>query len=347
MAFLREHHHRNPHRPWFLCASFIRPHPPFTAPPRHFERYWPDGVTEPAVTDTGDHIFSQQVAEFYKADELSDEQILRARAAYFACVSYLDEFIGDLLAGLEREGFLDDTIVVYTSDHGEMMGEHNLWGKRTWHEESAHVPWIIQLPEHRSGEIDRATITTPVSLEDLFPTLCGLAGASAPDDLDGVDLSNTIYTGDEPVRGPVFYDFLIPLFGEERVYRAIVDEQYKYVGFRDEPDLLFDLNEDPFEQHDLISDPSIDSSEVVEDFRRLLDETMDFEAAAEERMKAADESGKYGFGLDIPPGTGNVYQMPDGRLVDADTPLYRPFVLAPDASRVFDDWPDHDEADTS
>lgn len=332
-AFLREHEHHNPNQPWFLCASFSRPHPPYTAPERHIDEYWPDGVTEPDVTETGNHPFNEKVADWFDADDFEDEEEMRARSAYFACVSYLDEIVGDLLATLEREGMLENTIIVYTSDHGDMIGEHGLWGKRTWNEESARVPFLVELPEHRSGEVDPATITTPVSLADLFPTLCGLADVPAPDDLDGSDLSEAILTGKEPDRGPVFYDFLLPRFGDGMQYRAIRDGQYKYVGFHDAPDLLFDLDADPNEEVNLASNPTDEVKKVLERFRRLLDDTMDFETTIEEREAAKELEQEHS--LSIPQGHGNVYEMPDGRLIDVDTPLFQPNVLAEDVSNVF------------
>lgn len=340
VAFLREHRSNNPDQPWFLCASLSRPHPPYTAPRRHFERYWPDDVPPPQADETDDHPLGEAVAGWMGLDALDDEDTMRARAGYFACVDYLDELIGDLLTTLDRDGFLDDTIVVYTSDHGELIGEHGLWGKRTWHEESSRVPWIVQHPDHRSGDVPSPTVSTPVSLVDLFPTLCGLTNVAAPDDLDGTDLSETIRDGTDPDRGPVFCDLLIPQWGEGTEYRMIRDGRYKYVGFREFPDLLFDVETDPFERNNLAADPDSEEATIREEFRRRLDDTMDFEAVAEERARADAQADRYA--LRAAPSHGNVYHMPDGRLVDAETPLYQPRVLAKDASDVFDDWPRDD-----
>ena len=96
--------------------------------------------------------------------------MMNARAAYFACVDFLDEMIGDFLALLQRDGLLDNTIIVYTSDHGEMAGEHGLFWKNTWHEASARVPLIVSTPAQRSDTQPAREVTTPVSLADLFPT---------------------------------------------------------------------------------------------------------------------------------------------------------------------------------
>ena len=154
LAFVRERRHTDPGAPWFLCLSFSRPHFPLTAPRRHFERYWPEGVTPPKVGPTGDafnHPMSVGMRKGFRAEEITTEEMMKARAAYFACVSYLDEIIGDLLARMERAGLLDNTIIVYTTDHGEMAGEHGVWWKQGWYEACTRVPLLISLPQHRTG----------------------------------------------------------------------------------------------------------------------------------------------------------------------------------------------------
>jgi choline-sulfatase len=339
VAWLREHRHSDPDEPWFLCASFSRPHFPLTAPRRHFERYWPDNVPEPPVGregDAADHPYTEERREHTKIDSFSDEELARARAAYFACVDYLDEVLGEFLDTLETEGFLEDTVVVYVSDHGDMAGEHDLWWKSTWHEGSSHVPWLVQLPDHRTGDREASTVSTPVSLVDLFPTLSGLADVPVPESVSGVDLSAAVRTGTEPDRGPVFTDNF-------PAYRMVRDGRYKYVQFRDAPELLFDLERDPHETTDRSADPTGEDADALRRLRDLVDETVDFDAVEERRRRSEAEMEQYELG--IPPGTGNAYLMPDGRLVDATTPLYKPDVLAADPSLIFDDWPADESQD--
>jgi choline-sulfatase len=347
IAWLREHEHRRD-APWFLTASFSRPHFPLTSPRRHFERYWDtdadeptDRLTEPPVGfegDTTDHPMTAGAREGFETDEIDHHEQQRARAAYFACIDYLDEILGDLLATLDREGFLDDTIVVYASDHGELAGEHGLWWKHTWHEAAARVPFFVQTPAHRSGDRDPAAIETPASLADLYPTLCGLTGVDYPADLDGVDLSTAVETGAEPDRGPVFCDNLMPRWGEGTEFRMIRDGDYKYVGFRDAPEILFDLSADPLEQENLAPAAEGEDADALDRMRSVLAETMDFDAAEEERLRD-EQALAENHRLAIPKGTRNAYHMPDGTVVDADTPLYRPHVLTEDPDVAFDDYP--------
>jgi len=335
ISFLREQEHQNPDQPWLLCASFSRPHAPYTAPRRHFDKYWPDGVTKPEVVEGNDFPYESQVSNWFDMNELDGDDILKARAAYFACIDYLDEIIGDFLTTLDRSGLLEDTIIVYLSDHGDMIGEHNMWGKRTWNEESSRVPWIVECPGHRSGELPSNDVSTPVSLSDLFPTLCSLANINQPKGLDGTDLLTSVTRGKEPDRDPVMCDLLSPQFGENLKYRVIRDGQYKYVGFQNARELLFDIESDQYEENNLAENPDDETKQVLEEFRQILNNTMDFESSKKERKEA--KRLKYKHKLILPSGHGNVYHMPDGRLVDADTPLYQPNVISENASAFFDD----------
>ena len=101
--------------------------------------------------DSADHPMTRGAIAGFRTEEIEGAEMMKARAAYFACVDFLDEMLGDFLAVLERDGLLDNTVIVYTSDHGEMAGEHGLFWKNTWHEAAARVPLIISTPAHRRG----------------------------------------------------------------------------------------------------------------------------------------------------------------------------------------------------
>jgi len=349
VAFLREHTAARPEQPWFMCASFSRPHFPLTAPKRHLQKYWPDDVPLPKIrreeTSTADHPQTVAMLDHYEFDDMDETDLRKARAAYFAAVDYLDEVVGDLFRRLEHAGLLENTIVVYTSDHGELAGEHGLWWKHTWQEASSRVPLFVQLPAHRSGELDPTRLSTPVSLLDLFPTFCGLAGVDPPTDLDGVDLSEAIRMGSEPERGPVFCDHLRP---DQWDFRVVRDGRYKYVQFPDAPELLFDLEADPFETKNLAPTAEGEDANALDRLRALVDRTFDFEAARERREQNIERKERE-HSLSVPErplgeryhdGGGNLYHLPDGRIVAADSALYDPEVVTGDPSSMFDDWPE-------
>lgn len=340
IAFLREHQHRAPDQPWFLCASFSRPHSPFTAPARHFERYWPEGVTEPKVGttgDTADHPLTEACRKKFGFDRMTHEETMRTRAAYFACVDYLDEILGDFLRCLDDAGFGDNTIVVYTSDHGELAGEHGLWFKTVWHEASVRVPLVVRLPEHRAGVVPARTMRTPVGLGDLFPTLCGLIGVPAPAGLDGTDLSNAIRRSAEPDRAPVLSQSLIRRYDDRTRWRMVRQGRYKYVMFAGAPDLLFDLETDPGEQTNLVARPEY--ADVLGTLRELARAGSDDVFADAETKRRAGRELVQTYANKVEPRTGNQLLLPDGRLVEADTALYEPVVLTDNPSEAFDDWP--------
>ncbi|MFQ6039879.1 MAG: sulfatase-like hydrolase/transferase [Candidatus Poribacteria bacterium] len=349
VAFLREHQHSHPEKPWFLCASFSRPHFPLTAPRRHFERYIgsPEhngkriGVTEPKVGATGDaydHPMSVGMRRGFQADAISYDEMMRARAAYFACVSYLDEVIGDLLVRLERDGLLENTIIVYTTDHGEMAGEHGVWWKNGWYEGCTRVPLIISLPEQRRGGFPPRKCRTPVGLVDLFPTLCAFADVTPPDDLDGINLSSAVRGESLDPERPIFSDALTPRWGAGTEFRMIRWKNYKYVRFRQTPPLFFDLDNDPEEQHNLINSASSQLKGALKKLRQLAETSMDFDAAERERLERDGEL-RQKYAQNLPPATGNLYIMPSGKLVNADDVLYHPTVVSENAADAFADWP--------
>lgn len=347
ISFLREQVNRDPDQPWFLCASFNRPHWPRTAPQRFLDEYWPDGVTPPSApedeAETADHPVSIHRRQRYAADAIDEETTLECRAAYFACISYLDEMLNDLLTTLERDGFLEDTIVVYVSDHGEMAGEHGLWEKNTWHEGSSRVPFFVSLPDSRFGDEQPASVETPVSLIDLYPTLAGLAEIETPNDLDGHDLSKALLTGAEPDRDPVFVDNFHRA-DTDLNYRIVRDGTYKYVHCRNVPDLFFDLSEDPLERWNALETATGEAREACERLRKRVTESIDFEEIDEQFQR--DTLDRAGRELTIPRGNGNTYLLPDGRVIDADAFLYSPHVFTDQPEAVFSDFPgdrQHDE----
>lgn len=350
IAWLREHRHSHPNKPWLLYASFVHPHFPMNAPRRFFERYYPQGVTPPWIRSGGDaqnhpamvgalHALGAE-SQGHPLADVTAAQTLRARAAYFACVDQLDEMLGDFITLLERDGLLDNTIIVYLSDHGELAGEHGLWFKRTWHEASVRVPLIVSLPEHRQETLPAATIGEPVSLLDIFPTLCGLTNLPKPDGLDGIDLSPAIRglpCPDLETRLGVIIEQLEPFNTSGTEYRMIRSARYKYVAFHDCDDLAYDLVADPDEQHNLLAGGSSENP-TLEGLRSVLLDGFNFDDSLQ---RLAGERREYAsrFPSRISPHTSNQIMRGDGMLVEADGPLDRPDIVSQDPRTAFDDFP--------
>jgi iduronate 2-sulfatase len=174
-------------RPFFLAVGFFRPHTPYVSPQGYFDRYaLPRMPVVQGVKEDREDIPAAALASSKKEQEAMDEaQRRQVLQAYYASISFMDAQVGRVVAALDRLGLSDNTVIVFTSDHGYHMGEHGLWQKMSLFEESARVPLLIVSPwVGKHGVVTRA----PVSLVDLFPTLAELCGVIPPDNLQGQSL---------------------------------------------------------------------------------------------------------------------------------------------------------------
>ena len=175
-------------RPWVMYAGFHMPHPKFIAQTKYEAIYPPAKMPLPVIPPgylERRHTVFQVLANFKNiATPIPEERIRRARSAYFGMISELDAIIGRLLDQLEKSGQLDNTLFVYTADHGEMLGEHGLWLKNALLENAARIPMLLAGPGLPRG----VTVETPVSHVDLVATLLDFAGAPRTPELRGHSL---------------------------------------------------------------------------------------------------------------------------------------------------------------
>jgi choline-sulfatase len=177
--------------------------------------------------------------------ELRDPDKARERIAYYhACLTQMDEGVGTVLAALRDAGLEDDTIVIYTSDHGEMLGEHGLWQKFVMYEPSVGVPLMIRVP----GLTRSAVCESPVSLIDLAPTLVDLTGVSPLPNLNGETLTPLLRDPKSRRRSPVFAEYGL---GTKNPKFMIRDGKWKLVHYPNDIDELYDLSSDPEEMNNL------------------------------------------------------------------------------------------------
>jgi choline-sulfatase len=326
LAFLLEHQDREPTRPWFACASYGRPHSPFTAPGRYIRRYR-DKVPLPATADGEPGNLESFARLAIEPGNPTEEEQRRAVEAFYACTDFVDDCIGELLDGLERAGLLENTIVIYTSDHGEMAGRHGLWGKKVYYEPSVTVPLLITGPGIRPGH---HVWKEPVSLMDLFPTTCALAGLPIPEGLDGVDHSAVLRSpeGATPPRAfapASYYQYGVRINWKsisddepQRAMRLVRTRDWKFVQVEKGDELLFHLREDPEEFRNLIHDPA--HAARVQSLRAMLEQGFSWEAAHAQLV--ADRHRVPDFLSGRRPSTPNQYTLPDGRVCDAEAGLY-------------------------
>jgi choline-sulfatase len=252
---LFDHARQRPGEPFFLVASFTSPHDPWELPRRYWERYDPDAIEPPAVPsipleEADPHSRRLRAMCGVDAAALSDDQVRHARHAYFAAISYVDERIGEVLGALREAGLEDDTLVVFTADHGEMLGERGLWYKMAFFEDSARVPLVVRGP---AGLVRAGTrVAAPVSQLDLLPTLlelCGVVSDEALADLDGVSLASLLGDAGAGRDAPVVAEYLAE--GVTAPAVMVRAGALKYVRCPGDPDQLYDLDADPRELRNL------------------------------------------------------------------------------------------------
>lgn len=225
---------REHERPFFLAVGFVRPHVPLVAPRKHFERY--DAKTldlARSVAGDLDDIPKAGMSKSSRSTGLeTDEQKRKVLAAYYASVSFLDEQVGRVLAALDERGLRDNTIVVFTSDHGYHLGEHEFWQKLSLHDESARIPLVISAPGHS------AAVSGSLAQQiDLFPTLCELARLDVPPHCQGRSLR------------PVLRD------ARARVHETVYCFKRNGVLVRSQRHALLDWDDGSAELYDMDRDP--------------------------------------------------------------------------------------------
>lgn len=187
--------------PFFLAIGFVRPHVPFVAPESYFEPYpYEQMILPPMVKNDWDDIPTRGINYVTSVNaKMSEEQEKKVIAGYYACVSYMDVQVGKILKTLEEEGLEDNTIVIFTSDHGYHLGEHRFWMKVSLHEESVRVPLIIKVPGKAPG-----VCNSFAELLDMYPTVAELAGLEFSRHIQGKSLVSTIDDPSAKVRDMAF-----------------------------------------------------------------------------------------------------------------------------------------------
>jgi arylsulfatase A-like enzyme len=242
----------------FLTASFYAPHPPLFPPKTYFDGYMKRELPPIARGNWVDwKSLSAQGNRSGHRVLLEGETLKRAQAGYFGLIEHLDSQIASLIHDFKRrsEKAQRPWVIVFTSDHGEMMGDHGYFRKCEPYEGSANIPFVISgspALRFRSG----ARTKQPVCLQDIMPTLLALAGAKIPSCVDGVNLVPTLRGDKQIIRAYLHFEHA-PCYSKAQAYHALTDGHYKYIWRpTDGTEQLFDLDEDSREENDLSNDPS-------------------------------------------------------------------------------------------
>ena len=221
----------DPAKPLFLKVSFARPHSPYDAP------------RDPAFGDFG------------------EEYTKRARRHYYANITFIDEQVGQIIGALKSRGMYEDSLIIFTADHGDMLGDHYHWRKTYAYEGSASIPMILRWPTRMQATVPRGSrISRVVELRDVLPTFIDVAGAPLPGDLEGKSLLSLLY--DERTSWREYIDLEhFMAYDLHNCWTGLTDGRQKYIYFRPSgKEQLFDLEHDPGECHDLTLDPAYHGS---------------------------------------------------------------------------------------
>jgi choline-sulfatase len=251
-------------RPWCLTVSFTHPHDPYVARRKYWDLYDDCEHLLPQVSamDYEQHdAHSQRIfdANDWRSYHITDDQIMRSRRAYFANISYLDDKIGEVMEALHATR--QEAIIVFLSDHGDMLGERGLWFKMSFYEGSSRVPLMISTPS-----MDKVTVAGPVSNIDVTPTLCELAGVSMDEVMPWVEGESLVHLGNGGSRTSA----VAMEYAAEASYSPLVSlrqDNFKYNRCLLDDDQLFDLNADPHELNNLVGDDKY--QQVYNRFRQL------------------------------------------------------------------------------
>jgi arylsulfatase A-like enzyme len=305
-------------RPWFAHFVFFRPHPPLIAPEPYNAAVHPKDVVMPFRARTPEEETQQHPLLRHAIDKLripgefdelnpldivnaDDLEIRQMRATYFGLINECDVQLGRIIEHLKNSGQYDRTLIVVTSDHAEMLGEHYMWGKEIYFDQCFHVPLVIRDPRPDSGRGLRVTELTQAI--DIMPTILDWIGQPVPRTCDGRSLAPFLQ-GQTPVkwRDVAYFehDFrnvrsqavetALGITSDECCYAVIRGKRWKYVHFAALPPLLFDLETDPHESTNLAPNPAM-RDVLLECARRMLD----WRLTAQERTMTNIHLGKGGI----------------------------------------------------
>jgi iduronate 2-sulfatase len=236
-------------QPFFLAVGFVRPHVPFVAPKKYFDLYPWERMTLPEKVP-GDWDDIPKPGINYKTSVNMQMDITRQKKAvsgYYASVTFMDAQVGKVLDALEKSGQADNTIVIFTSDHGYHLGEHDFWAKVSLHDESARVPLIISVPGKKPGVSDSL-----VELLDLYPTTARLCGLEVPARLQGKDISPILDDPQAKVHDTVFS------VADSSKGFMLRDERWVFIQYNEDASKgveLYDMQTDPRQLTNLAKSP--------------------------------------------------------------------------------------------
>jgi arylsulfatase A-like enzyme len=256
VRFLREYAGE---APFFLKVSFARPHSPYDPPQRFFDMYKDADLPKAAVGAWAERYAArgQTLPPSTWRGDLGAEQVRRSRQGYYGSVTFIDEQIGRIFEVLEKRGWLENTLILFTADHGDMLGDHNLWRKTYGYESSARIPMLVRWPDGLASTPRGQVLVPPVELRDVLPTFLDAAGVAFDEkEFDGRSLLELIRGKTDRWRPYIDLEHNACYLRTDH-WNGLTDGRTKYIYHAfDGWQQLFDLEKDPAELNDLAADPA-------------------------------------------------------------------------------------------
>ena len=311
-TWLYEEAPKHTDKPWLLFVSFVAPHFPLTAPSEHFYRYYNRDLPPPKLYDKRHapiHPYVDTYRETFAYDEHFEtpDMLNRGQAGYLGLVSFMDEQVGKVLLALENAGLHDATRIVYTTDHGDNLGNRGLWGKSVMYEEAAAVPLIVAGDDIPAGHV----VETPATLLDIYPFIIDCTGEcdaeTMPTDILGTSLGALI-DGAEANR-VAFSEY--HGMGSKTGAFMVRKGPYKLIHYIDYPPQFFNLDDDPDEVNDLGQEVSVKPliDEMMLELCAICDpDDVDRRAKVDQTIRLEESGGKEAviargdIGFSVPPG---------------------------------------------
>jgi arylsulfatase A-like enzyme len=254
-------------RPFFLAVGFYRPHTPYVSPKKWFDAYPPDAI---ALPESSADDKARTPAPAYgsakkEQEKMTDAQRREAIQAYHAAISFMDAQVGRVVGALDRLGLAENTVIVFTSDHGYHLGDHGLWQKMSLFDRSLRVPLIIAKPAAKAHDQSAAGL---VELLDIYPTLAELAGLKTPDYIEGTSLAPML---DDPSKSVKTAAFSQVRRGPNLDGYTVRSGKWRYTEWDGgaKGAQLFDEESDPREARNLAADPT--HAQTVAEMKKLLE----------------------------------------------------------------------------
>lgn len=254
-------------KPFFLMASFVRPHPPFDPPKSYFDMYYGKSLRQPAKGDWVDSSLCEKDGKIMDSIHGCNDEELRhqAMAGYYACITHIDHQIGRFITALENDETYHDSIIIFTSDHGELLFDNGAFRKVLPYEGSTHIPLIFHIGK-KIGKVNPKVSHSLAELRDIMPTILDMANIKIPETVDGLSFKKELLM-EEPVNRAYIHGEHSGIVEQANQY--IVTQTDKYIWFTQTGvEQYFDLKNDPREEHNLVHDKQ--SQDRIQELRHLL-----------------------------------------------------------------------------